>query len=97
MPPLGERGSPVLLEAIATVEVAVLVEDPMGTDCDPRYRVVSQHYPLEATMSTIEHTSEEHAAVRRALSALFVSLELSRTTGLVTSLSPGGGEKMSKH
>ncbi len=48
-------------------------------------------------MSTIEHTSEEQAAVRSELSAIFVSLELSRSTWLVTSLSPGGGGKMSKH
>ncbi len=48
-------------------------------------------------MSSIEHTSEEQAAVRNELSAIFVSLELSRSTWLVTSLSPGGGEKMSKH
>jgi len=31
------------------------------------------------------------------LTAIFVSLELSRSTWLVTSLSPGNGEKMSKH
>ncbi len=48
-------------------------------------------------MSTIEHTSEEQAAVRSEVSAIFVSLELSRSTWLVTSLSPGGGGKMSKH
>lgn len=48
-------------------------------------------------MSSMEHTSDERAAVRSDLSAIFVSLELSRSTWLVTSLSPGGGEKMSKH
>ena len=37
------------------------------------------------------------AAIRIALGAIFVSLELSRRTWLITSLSPGGGEKMSKH
>jgi hypothetical protein len=31
------------------------------------------------------------------LCAIFISLELSRSSWLVTSLSPGGGEKMSKH
>ncbi len=71
--------------------MAILVEDPMGTDRDPRYRVVSQHDPLEATMSSNEHTSEERSAVRNDLSAIFVSLELSRSTWLVTSLSPGAG------
>ena len=36
-------------------------------------------------------------AIRTNLGAIFVSLELSRSTWLITSLSPGGGEKMSKH
>src|SRR5215211_4161088 len=36
-------------------------------------------------------------AVRTDLCAIFVSLELSRSTWLITSLSPGGGEKMSKY
>jgi transposase len=39
----------------------------------------------------------EKTAIRTQLGAIFVSLELSRSTWLVTSLSPGGGEKMSKH
>ena len=34
------------------------------------------------------------AAIRTDLGAIFVSLELSRRTWLITSLSPGGGEKM---
>jgi len=37
------------------------------------------------------------AAIHINLAAIFVSLELSRSAWLVTSLSPGGGEKMSKH
>ena len=37
------------------------------------------------------------AAIRTDLGAIFVSLELSRSSWLITSLSPGGGEKMSKH
>ena len=37
------------------------------------------------------------AAIRTDLGAIFVSLELSKSTWLVTSLSPGGGERMSKH
>ena len=37
------------------------------------------------------------AAIRTDLGAIFVSLELSRRAWLITSLSPGGGEKMSKH
>ena len=41
-------------------------------------------------MSSIEQVSEERASVRNELSAIFVSLELSLTTWLITSLSPGG-------
>jgi transposase len=37
------------------------------------------------------------AAIRTDLGAIFVSMELSRKTWLITSLSPGAGEKMSKH
>jgi transposase len=37
------------------------------------------------------------AAIRIDLGAIFVSLELSKSTWLVTSLSPGAGERMSKH
>src|SRR5207245_4722085 len=37
------------------------------------------------------------AAIRTDLGAIFVSMELSRRAWLITSLSPGGGEKMSKH
>ena len=37
------------------------------------------------------------AAIRTDLGAIFVSLELSRSIWLVTSLSPGNGEKMSRH
>src|SRR5215207_2543478 len=40
---------------------------------------------------------DEHAAIRTVLKAIFVSLELSRSTWVITSLAPGGGEKMSKH
>jgi transposase len=36
-------------------------------------------------------------AIQTELRAIFLSLELSRSTWLITSLSPGGGEKMSKH
>ena len=38
----------------------------------------------------------EHAAIRTDLNAIFVSLELSRSTWVITSLAPGS-EKMSKH
>src|SRR5271166_5148094 len=47
-------------------------------------------------MSLDDH-SEEPTAIRTNLGAIFVSLELSRSTWLITSVSPGCGEKMSKH
>ena len=40
---------------------------------------------------------EATTAIRTDLGAIFISLELSRSSWVVTSLSPGGGEKMSKH
>jgi len=40
---------------------------------------------------------EVSTAIHTDLGAVFVSLELSRSTWLVTSLSPGKGEKMSRH
>src|SRR5258706_10796881 len=36
-------------------------------------------------------------AIRSDLGAIFVSLELSRSIWLITSLSPGNGETMSRH
>ena len=48
-------------------------------------------------MQTVADRSEAPTAIRTDLGAIFVSLELSRSTWLITSLSPAGGEKMSKH
>lgn len=45
----------------------------------------------------ITDRSEEPSAIRTDLGAIFVSMELSRSKWLITSLSPGSGEKMSKH
>ena len=45
---------------------------------------------------SIDYQSEQ-TAIRTHLGAIFVSLELSRATWLVTALLPGSGEKMSKH
>ena len=47
-------------------------------------------------MTVLDH-SQEQTAIRTDLGAIFVSMELSRAKWLITSLSPGGGEKMSKH
>ena len=48
-------------------------------------------------MQTVADRPEAPTAIRHDLGAIFISLELSRSTWLITSLSPGGGEKMSKH
>src|SRR6187549_1020686 len=48
-------------------------------------------------MHVTTHRPEDRTATRADLGAIFVSLELSRRAWLITSLSPGGGEKMSKH
>ncbi len=45
----------------------------------------------------LDHLCDGPAAIRTHIGAIFVSLELSRSTWLVTSLSPGKGEKMSRH
>src|SRR5437879_7885366 len=47
-------------------------------------------------MQTVADRPEAPTAIRTDLGAIFVSLELSRSTWLRTSLAPGGGEKMSE-
>jgi transposase len=48
-------------------------------------------------MMMLDHEPESQTAIHTDLGAIFVSLELSRSSWLIISLSPGGGEKMSKH
>lgn len=48
-------------------------------------------------MPVAAHRPKAPTAIRTDLGAIFISLELSRSKWLITSLSPGGGEKMSKH
>ena len=48
-------------------------------------------------MSVENSYVEPEPAVHTTLGAIFVSMELSRSTWLITSLLPGGGEKMSKY
>ena len=48
-------------------------------------------------MNVVLPHAVKQTAIHTQLGAIFVSLELSRSTWLVTSLSPGRGEKMSKH
>src|SRR3954471_21136730 len=50
----------------------------------------------EATMPAFGSRPGQ-VAVQVSLAAIFVSLELSRSTWLITSLVPGGRDKMSKH
>jgi transposase len=45
----------------------------------------------------LDHPTDGLSAIRTHIGAIFVSLERSRSKWLVTSLSPGKGEKMSKH
>src|ERR1700726_3525938 len=52
---------------------------------------------LETTMQTVANRPQATNVIRNYLGAIFISLELSRSTWLITSLSPDGGEKMSKH
>ncbi len=48
-------------------------------------------------MQNVADRPETAIAIHTDLAAIFVSLELSRSTWLVTSLSPGGGGRMSRH
>src|SRR5260370_22568689 len=52
---------------------------------------------LEATMQGVAEQCAAPTTIGADLCAIFISLELSRSTWLATSLSPGRGEKMSKH
>ncbi len=45
----------------------------------------------------LDHPIAGPTAIQTQLSAIFVSLELSRSTWIVTALSPGNGEKMSRY
>lgn len=45
----------------------------------------------------LDHPSDGPTAIRTHIGAIFASLELSRSNWLITSVSPGKGEKMSRH
>ena len=60
-------------------------------------RLRLQTLTLETTMQVIADRPEAPSVIRTNLDAIFASLELSHSTWLITSLSPGSGEKMSKH
>ena len=46
---------------------------------------------------SVDHRCAEPTTIQLYLDAIYVSLELSRSRWLITSLSPGGGEKLSQH
>ena len=70
--------------------------DPMRGSC-PRYcRMALLGHILEPMMETVADRAKP-TAIRTDLRAIFVSLELSRSRWLITSLSPGNRDKMSKH
>jgi len=48
-------------------------------------------------MTALKQAISEPAAIRTDLGVIVVSLELSRSSWLITSLSPGAGEKLSRH
>src|SRR5271166_6139763 len=48
-------------------------------------------------MLTVADQAEAQIAIQTHRACIFTSLELSRSIWLITSLSPGSGEKMSKH
>src|SRR5438034_1416207 len=67
----------------------------IATKSEARLRLLKP-LNLETTM-LLDHPFDGPTAIRTHIAAIFVSLELSRSNWLVTSLSPGKGEKMSKH
>jgi transposase len=85
----------VLKELLAAEQ---LIIDPMGTwmaiDALSEW---GRKHTLEIAMQLSINRLEAAAATRARIGAIFVSMELSRLTWLITSLSPSGGEKMSKH
>src|SRR5208337_4852315 len=67
-------------------------------DSDQRSDRVRLRTPtLETIMPTVADRHDAPTAIQTNLAAIFISLELSRSIWLITSLSPGSGEKMSKH
>ena len=69
----------------------------VATDDFSRMRLLPESLFWRRPMQIVTDRPQAPTAIRTDLGAIFVSLELSRSTWLVTSLSPGGGEKMSKH
>lgn len=74
------------------------VRDPMRDEGRPELRqsVWSQPH-LKVIMHTAVNRPDAKTPIRVDLGAIFLILELSQSKWLVTSLSPGGGDKMSKY
>jgi len=71
---------------------------PWGVDSDQVWSQTEVAKPLNLETTMLhDHPSDGPSAIRTHIAAIFVSLELSRSTWLVTSLSPGKGERMSRH
>jgi len=90
------------MECHRNIEVIWLLRTlkiPWGVDSDQFCEQTEVVYPLNPWRRpmSLDHHREGPTAIRTNLGAIFVSLELSRSTSLITSVSPGGGEKMSKH
>src|SRR5271166_3280349 len=69
----------------------------LDSDRRARQSEVAKPPTLETTMLVAADRTDASTAIQTDLPAIFASLELSRSTWLITSLSPGAGEKMSKH
>src|SRR5580698_5584810 len=105
----GDTRAPVLIKPSASraafntrlPERRLTVRSHGGWVCgqsSDRVESLANHQLEETMLSRTDNTeTETETSIRTDLRAIFVSLELSRTTWLVTSLSPGTREKMSKH
>src|ERR1700721_4231100 len=69
----------------------------VDSDRCPWQSEVATQTTLETAMKVLADRPEAPSAIHTDLRAIFVSTELSRSSWLITSVSPGGGEKMSKH
>ena len=69
----------------------------LDSDRRARQSEVAKPPTLETTMQVAADRTDASTAIQTDLPAIFASWELSRSTWLITSLSPGAGEKMSKH
>src|SRR3984957_16542730 len=101
--PFTLRRRPITTEAIGSAAThpslrgALATKIPWGVDSGRscgRLRLRSDSL-WRLPMSLDPH--EEPAAIQTHIGAIFISLELSRSKWLITSLVPGGGQRMSKH